>query len=133
MAARISNVRSSPPGKGSGSVADQIKADANRIEYEVDALGRKIGVRRLDFLSKHRVVCLMGEDSANIAAMGHAVVAASVVEIDGDAVSMPRTRREIEAVMSRLDDEGMTAAFTATSRFALGGGSVESMEESAKN
>ena len=95
----------------------QMTTDANRIEYEKDNRGRQIGVKKYNFLNTHRITCLMGEASANEAAMNQAVLASSVVEIDGDPVRFPITLGELHAIMARLDLDGIGAAGRAMRRF----------------
>ena len=98
-------------------LAEQIKADATRIEYEVDAIGRRIGVKKLNFLDHYRLSKLLGQDSGNPAMMTDAMMATSVVEIDGVPVVKPGTQLQLEAIMQRLDFHGIAAASTAMGRF----------------
>jgi hypothetical protein len=98
-------------------LAEQIKADSTRIEYEVDAIGRRIGVRKLNFHGHYRLAKLLGQNSGNPAMMTDAMMAASVVEIDGDPIPMPGTELQLEALMQRLDFHGVAAAATAMGRF----------------
>lgn len=100
------------------SLAEQIKADANRIEYETDAVGRRIGVKKLTFLDMHELTLLLGPHAANAAALQQAMMVGSVVDIDGDPVTRPVTELQLKAIMQRLDFHGVIAATTAMSRFA---------------
>lgn len=107
-----------PAKVATSSLSEQIKADASRIEYEIDAIGRRIGVRKLNFKDHYRLAKLLGQESGNPAAMTDAMMASSVVEIDGDPVPKPGTELQLEALMQRLDFHGVAAAATAMSRFA---------------
>jgi hypothetical protein len=108
---------SAPAPGPSLSLADQIKADATRIERATDAAGRVIGVKKLNFLDTHRITRLLGSDAANSTALEQALMTASVVEIDGQPLSKPGTLLQLEATMSRLDFHGLSAAIKAMSRF----------------
>lgn len=107
-----------PPAKqGNASLAEQIKADATRIEYEIDAVGRRIGVKKLAFIDHYRLAKLLGQNSGNPGMMNDAMMAASVVEIDGGLVPKPGTELQLEAIIQRLDFHGLAAAAEAMSRF----------------
>lgn len=56
------------------------------------------------------------ELSQNQSYWGMAMLAATVVSIDGDRVQMPSSRREIEALVERLGDEGLAAAGKGVSK-----------------
>jgi hypothetical protein len=96
----------------------RILADANRIEYEKDSIGRRIGVKKLTFLDMHELTILLGNDANNAAALQQAMMVGSVVEIDGDPVARPGTVLQLKALMKRLDFPGVVAASTAMGRFA---------------
>ena len=113
------------------TVSEQIKADANRIEYATDSMGRSIGVRKLNALDMFELtLALGGEVSSNQSALMQALSVSSVCEIDGDPVSRPGSLLQIKALMKRLDFHGIQAASEALSRF-----NAESSAEieSAKN
>src|ERR1700752_2432042 len=117
MAPRVKIENNAQNPMASESLSERIKKDANRVEYEVDEIGRTIGVRKLHFLDFHRVTLAMGEHSGNQAALAQAAATASVVSIDGDLVSMPTSHLQIEALMQRLDMHGIAAASRAAQRF----------------
>jgi hypothetical protein len=109
--------RAGPPPRSTPSLAAQILADANRIEYETDAAGRVIGVRRLSALDMFDITLLLGENATNQAALMQALNVCSVVEIDGDPVPRPGSQAQLRALMKRLDFHGMAAAGAAHGRF----------------
>lgn len=113
------------------SLAEQIKADAARVEYEIDAAGRRIGVKKLNFRDHYKLAKLLGQDSNNPAVMTDAMMTASVVEIDGDSIPTPGTELQLEALMQRLDFHGIAAASKAMGRFVSIAG--ENTEDSIKN
>ena len=118
----ISNVRGKggkAQEEGAPSIAETVKANANRIERETDSAGRVIGVKRLNFLEIHKITGLVGAVNAqNERYYNEALACASVCEIDGDLVMIPRTELQMDALMLRLDTHGVGAALTALSRFA---------------
>lgn len=95
----------------------RILADANHIEYEVDKRGRRIGVKKLTYIQIHRLKKIVGaETAANIPAFTDVVVACSVAEIDGDPVPWPGTNLQIEALITRIDLDGLAAINEAFER-----------------
>lgn len=110
------------------TLSERIKAEADRVEYETDAAGRRIGVRRLTFLDMHEITLALGDDASNQAALSQAMMVASVVEIAGDQVSRPATQLEIKALMKRLDFHGSTAVLTAMGRFTPIGEAPETVK-----
>ena len=110
--------------------SEELTSRYTRIEREADALGRVIGVRRLKVSQQVKVsemtpslegnTEMTSEDgrSVRISRRSLPVVAASVCEIDGTMIPFARTRGELDAIMDRLDEEGLVAAVIAYSRFA---------------
>ncbi len=79
-----------------------------------DKAGRKLAVRRLNALDKLRLLKAAGPVlSENQAWLGVAMLAASVVEIDGVPVPMPATEQQIEGLVGRLGDPGLDAVASA--------------------
>lgn len=83
---------------------------AKEYESAMDSKGRLITVKRLDALNFYRLTKIMGAASSNAATMDMAILASSVIKIDGAPVTPPSTEREIEALIKRLDFEGIAAA-----------------------
>ncbi len=77
------------PAHRTPSISERIRADATRIEYETDITGRRIGVRKLDFLALHEITCAVGEIANNASAFNQILATASVAEIAGDYVDVP--------------------------------------------
>jgi hypothetical protein len=73
----------------------------------VDALGRAIKVQRLSALQKMRLARFCGAENDRF--VGYATLASSVIEIEGQPAPPPSTILQIEAMVSRLDDEGLAA------------------------
>lgn len=83
---------------------------AKEFESAMDSKGRLITVKRLDALNFYRLTKVMGALSNNSATMEMATLASSVTKIDATPVAPPSTEREIEALINRLDFEGIAAA-----------------------
>lgn len=83
---------------------------ANAIT-KTDDLGRQITIKRPNAVQRMRIIDAIGGQSAsNQAYLGQVMLAVAVVRIDEDDVPFPRTKREIEALVERLGDEGLNAA-----------------------
>ena len=86
-----------------------IKA-ANQPATLADARGRSIGVKRLNPLDRLKLFEVIGaENSRNEQYAGYAALAFLVTSIDGEPVARPANKIQLEALVQRLDDEGMDA------------------------
>lgn len=75
-----------------------------------DANGRVIGIKKLGAGERMKMMRILGGTlSDNIAYFGHAMLAAAVRELDGEAKPMPTSAAQIEALVELLDDDGLTA------------------------
>lgn len=82
---------------------------ANQI-HTVEAAGRTIGVRKMQALDRLKMFEVIGAENAkNEPYLGYAALAFHVVSIDGDPVSRPATKLQLEALIQRLGDDGMEA------------------------
>jgi hypothetical protein len=76
-----------------------------------DGLGRIIHLRRLTAIDTLRLLKVAGPAlSENHVWLDMAAIAYSVVSIDGVPIPLPANEAQIEAVVQRLGDDGMTAA-----------------------
>lgn len=99
-----------------------------KIERESDALGRVIGVRKLRLSQQIRVDDLApANDRHDIP-----LLAASVCEIDGIPIPFPNSRGELDAIIDRLDGEGMAAARIAWQKLFGAKDATESDADRAK-
>jgi hypothetical protein len=96
-----------------------------------DMNGRRIKVQVINALQNMRLTRVTGEDAANQHYMMYALIAASAVEIDGDTVSFPHSRLELEAIIQRLDNAGVLAVTDGLKQLA--GLAVASTEAEAEN
>jgi len=89
-------------------------AAAQSAPEVTDAQGRRLVLRRLTALDKLRLFKAAGPVLAqNQPWLGIAVLAASVAAIDDVPVPAPGTEGQIEALVSRLGDAGISAIATA--------------------
>lgn len=77
-----------------------------------DAKGRTIVLKKPGTLAQFRLVELMGESAKNVVYMNMVLPLIFVVSIDGDSVNKA-TKPQIEALIQRLDDEGVEAVAQA--------------------
>ncbi len=83
---------------------------ANTSEAVTDARGRSIGIKKMGPLDRLRFFELIGaENSKNEQYVGYAALAYMVVSIDGEAVIRPTSKAHLEALVNRLDEDGMDA------------------------
>jgi hypothetical protein len=88
----------------------QIVQDANRIEYVTDSLGRVLGVKRINAKHRFRVVkALSTATGEKPQALFLALIACACCSVDGDQVPFPINEIQVEALISRLEQEGLDA------------------------
>ena len=98
-----------------------VKRAAQPVEV-TDAFGRTLKVRKIGALHRYDLAKIIGpEASQNPVASVPATLAFSVIEIDGEHVSTPRTENEIRVLIQRLEDEGLEAVMEAhVEKFGVG-------------
>lgn len=111
--------------QGDAPVADTpseavVKA-ATEIKYVTDDRGRKLGVQKPRALLRFRLLKILGADNAkNEPLLGNAMLAFLVVEINGDKQPPINSERQLEAMIDRLDDDGLAAvAQCLTEQFGI--------------
>lgn len=110
--------------------SEKIVKSANQLVHVTDAKGRKLGLRRLDFLEEFRIIEALGSDlSSNTTYMGMLNPLLYLAEIDGDPLGIPRNKLQAEALIQRAGREGFIAVIEGiTKHFA-----AESLDEKIKN
>jgi hypothetical protein len=107
------------------SPTQQVIADANRIEYVVDDLGRNLGFTRWNAKLRRRVIkVISAEQGAKNEYVFMAMVVCSCVSIDGTPVPFPVSELQVDALVDRLEQEGINA---------LGLGQVEKFPPAEKD
>lgn len=90
--------------------AQQAVAKAVASVVVVDGGGRSIALRKPGVLAQYRFVEAVGAAAAgNETYMGMAMPLIYVAEIDGDPVAPPTRKSEVEALIQRLDEDGINA------------------------
>jgi hypothetical protein len=115
--ATIKNIRkgaaaAAPPGGG-----DQAVQKTHGVFYVTDSRGRSIGIKKPTVLQRLRLFEIVGaENSKNEMYLGYASLALLVVEIDGEHLGAPTSKREMEALVQQLDDDGLNAVAAEAAR-----------------
>jgi hypothetical protein len=118
------------------SKSEEIAARAakyNHVERVADSIGRVIGVHRLKPSQQLKVEEFAGNLTGTVTMTDERtgttvevprrfplMIAASVCEIDDVPFPFPKNRAELDAVLDRLDDEGMTAVVEAFGKLNAG-------------
>lgn len=87
----------------------QVVAQAKAEVTIKDDQGRTIVLRKPPILTQYRIVEAMGDSAKNPVYMAMVMPIIFVSSIDGDGVELPTTKRQIEALIQRLDEHGMSA------------------------
>ncbi len=90
--------------------SERIVAASDRTLLARDAEGRELSLRRPDALDRLRLFKALGAElSLNTPYLGMALLAFSVTAIDGVPVPPPTTESQLEALVRRLGDGGISA------------------------
>lgn len=81
----------------------------NGFYYVTDTKGRRIGLRRLDFIEEFRIVETLGKLAENKVYMQMVNPLLLVAEIDGDVVPPPRSKLQVDALIQRVGGDGYIA------------------------
>jgi len=118
--------------EGQTSPAQEIVKESQRVETVTTESGRSITIKKPGVLSQFRLIEMVGGDTAqNQVYMAMALPLFWVTEIDGEHVHPPQTKRELEALIQRVEEEGISAIVEGiTDKFES---PAEEQEEQAKN
>lgn len=94
-----------------------------------DARGRVLALRKPNVLAQFRLVKMLGETARNSTYMTLVTPLTYLIAIDGDQVSPPSSERELEALIQRLDDDGVMAVLDGVQKHF--GGGIKADEEAA--
>jgi hypothetical protein len=89
--------------------SDEIVAQAAKATSVVDAKGRTITLQKPGVLAQFRMIDMLGESAKNQVYVGMVLPLMYVAAIDGEPTAKISTRRELEALIQSLDEEGVTA------------------------
>lgn len=109
--------------------------DANRVVTITDVRGRQLSIKNAqDGLKTFRLTRLLGADgAANTYLMAQAKLYTSVVAINGDPTGCePTTMLGLEALIARLDEDGLNAIFKGQLKHFGAGGTQDEVAAEAK-
>lgn len=89
--------------------SEEVIADARKSVTVKDARGRTLTLVKPNVLATIRLVKILGDVSKNSVYMTLVGPITYLTEIDGERVIPPNTERELEALIQRLDEEGLMA------------------------
>lgn len=90
--------------------AQQLIAKANAESSVTDATGRVIKLKKPGVLAQYRLVEIVGAEAAkNDVYMSMVLPLIFVTEIDDKPLLQPRTKAEVDALIQRLDEDGIAA------------------------
>ncbi|KAF1009482.1 MAG: hypothetical protein GAK28_00120 [Luteibacter sp.] len=113
------------------TASEQLIRQASAEVATTDAKGRRIVLRKPGVLAQFRLVEMLGASASNQTYMGMVLPLTFVGSIDGDAVSIS-TKRELEALIQRLDEGGIMAVAAAV-QANFGEQDTEADKEAVKN
>ncbi len=96
---------SNPTPESASSVL--IKEAAKEITLAPDSRGRVFGIRKPGILAQFRIVDIMGDTAKNEVYMGMLMPIIFCTSIDGEQVPFPNSRREVEALIERVGEDGL--------------------------
>ena len=87
----------------------QIKiTNENTVEVQ-DATGRTLRLNRPNALAQYRLVDALGASAENRVYLGMTIPLIYLTAIDGEQVAQPTSKLQIEALIQRLDEDGLMA------------------------
>lgn len=85
-----------------------IKAATTHVVVN-DGRGRAITLKKPGPLAQYRLIEVLGDSAKNEVYTGMVLPLIFVAAIDEDQISQPTTKRELEALIQTLDEEGIEA------------------------
>jgi hypothetical protein len=112
--------------------SDDVVRSAVQPVTVVDAKGRKITLQKPGVLAQYRLIELLGDTASNQVYMGMVLPIIFVTAIDDEPVHRFTKRSELDALIQRLDEDGINAVMKGvTERF--GAQDPESDKAALKN
>jgi hypothetical protein len=118
-------------GQGETPSSAIVKQAAARVVIE-SANGHSIALQKPGVLAQFRLVKFLGKSAENTVYVQMVLPLTYVVEIDGVPVSQPNSEREIEALITRLDEEGVAAVMQGVQE-NFGAQSADETRDAIKN
>jgi len=95
--------------------------------------GFKVTLKKPGVLSQFRLVKMLGDAAKNQVYVGMMLPMTYVSEIDGKTVAYPNSERELEALITRLDEDGVNAVMQGVAENFGGQANPEAAKEDIKN
>jgi hypothetical protein len=95
--------------------SSQLIAQASKDVSITDDKGRTLVLRRPGVLAQFRLIEALGETAKNDVYVRMVLPVLYVHQIDGDVVDALVRKSQVEALIQRLSDEGMSAVMTGVS------------------
>ncbi|MDE2354944.1 MAG: hypothetical protein KGL17_07975 [Betaproteobacteria bacterium] len=89
--------------------SEEVVAKAAAEVSVTDDRGRTIKLRRPGVIAQFRLVEILGDTAKNEVYMSMVLPVIFVTAIDDDPVSQPARKSEVEALIQRLDEDGLAA------------------------
>jgi hypothetical protein len=89
--------------------SEQLIKQASAEVVVTDENGRAITLKKPGVLAQYRLIEILADSAKNEVYMGMVLPLIYVSAIDGDPVMQPASKRELEALIQRLDEEGINA------------------------
>ena len=117
----VSNVGGARVTISQDAPSDTLQAAARQEATVTDTLGRSIKLTKPSVLAQFHLIEALGNTASNQTYMAMVLPMLFVASIDGTPVVRPGTKAEVETLIQRLDEEGLTAVMKGVSaNFGLG-------------
>lgn len=93
--------------------SEQVIAKAGEEVSVTDSRGRVIRLKKPGVLAQYRMIEALGESAKNEVYTAMVLPLIFVTAIDSEIVYQPSTKREIEALIQMLDEEGISAVVSS--------------------
>ena len=98
----------------------------------IDARGRVIKLKKPNVLAQYRLVEVLGESARNGVYTAMVLPLIYVVAIDDDEVMSSTSKLQIDALIQRLDDDGVNAVMSGVQEY-FGNSDSQAEKEKIKN
>lgn len=112
--------------------SQQVVAKATAETVITDGRGRSIRLKKPGVLAQFRLIEVLGDTAKNEVYMAMVMPLLFVTEIDGETIFPPSRKSEVEALIQRLDEDGI-GAVQATVMANFGNSNPEADRAALKN
>lgn len=109
----------------------QLMAEARREATVTAADGRRIHLVKPTPLAQFKLVRILGADADNMTLLAMYSPLLFVASIDGEAVTLPQSQLELDALVMRLDDSGLEVVMKGVNE-NFGGENVNEVRDTVK-